>query len=94
MLEVAVGLTGAEKGLLLAQRDGDGDGKLDLVCHRGFKRDPGESSVAQRFAECVVERDTIIREDAPGDGAGALPTTRSTRSWRSPCTCTTTSRAS
>ena len=71
VLEVAVGLTGAEKGLLLSQSDGDGDGKLDLVCHRGFKRDPGESSVAQRFAECVVERDTIIREDAPGDGHAA-----------------------
>ena len=71
VLEVAVALTGAEKGLLLSQSDGDGDGKLDLVCHRGFRRDPGESSVAQRFGECVVERDTIIREDAPGDGHAA-----------------------
>ncbi len=71
VLQVALQLTDAERGLLLAQRDGDGDGLLDLVCHVGFRRDPGESSLAQRFAERVMERDEIVREDAPGDGSAA-----------------------
>ncbi|MBA2629790.1 MAG: HD domain-containing protein, partial [Thermoleophilaceae bacterium] len=68
VLEVAIQLSGAERGLLLSQHDGDGDGKLDLVSHRGFERDPGASSLAQRFADRVIERDEIIREDTPGDG--------------------------
>ena len=65
---MAIQLSGAERGLLLSQHDGDGDGKLDLVSHRGFERDPGASSLAQRFADRVIERDEIIREDTPGDG--------------------------
>ena len=68
VLEVAIQVSGAERGLLLSQRDRDGDGKLDLVCHRGFERDPGASTLAQRFADRVMERDEIIREDSPGDG--------------------------
>ena len=68
VLEVAVQLSAAEKGVLLSQRDGDGDGKLDLVCQRGFEDDPGSSSLAQRFADRVIERDEIIREDSPGEG--------------------------
>jgi diguanylate cyclase (GGDEF)-like protein len=68
VLEVAIQLSGAERGLLLSQEDKDGDGKLDFVCHRGFERDPSKSSLAQRFADRVMERDEIIREDAPGDG--------------------------
>jgi len=71
VLEVAVRLSQAERGLLLSRRDGDGDGQLDLVCHRGFRNDPAHSSVAQRFAERVLERDEIVREDAPGDGVSA-----------------------
>ena len=71
VLEVAIELTGAEKGVLLSQHDRDGDGDLDLVCHRGFERDPGASSLAQRFAHRVVERDEIIREDTPGAGRAA-----------------------
>jgi diguanylate cyclase (GGDEF)-like protein len=68
VMEVAIQLSGAQRGLLLSQRDGDGDGKLDLVCHRGFESDPGASSLAQRFADRVMERDEIVREDAPGEG--------------------------
>jgi diguanylate cyclase (GGDEF)-like protein len=71
VLEVAVRLSQAERGLLLSKRDGDGDGRLDLICHRGFQNDPSESSVAQRFAGRVLERDEIVREDAPGDGVSA-----------------------
>ena len=68
VLEVAIQLSGASKGVLLSQRDADGDGNLDLVCHRGFEGDPGVSSLAQRFADRVMERDEIIREDSPGEG--------------------------
>jgi diguanylate cyclase (GGDEF)-like protein len=71
VLEVATRLSQAERGLLLSKRDTDGDGQLDLVCHIGFHNDPAESSVAQRFAEWVLERDEIVREDAPGDGGSA-----------------------
>ncbi|HLM08599.1 MAG TPA: HD domain-containing phosphohydrolase [Thermoleophilaceae bacterium] len=67
IMQVAVQLSGAERGLLLAKRDSDGDGRLDVVCHMGFQRDPSDSAVAQRFARRVLERDEIVREDAPSD---------------------------
>jgi len=68
VLQVAIELSGAQRGVLLAQKDVDGDGNLDLVCARGFEGDPGTSSLAQRFADRVMERDEIIREDSPGEG--------------------------
>jgi HD-GYP domain-containing protein (c-di-GMP phosphodiesterase class II) len=68
VLATAMKLTDAEKGLLLSRRDEDGDGRLDLVCAQGFEHDPAESRVAQRFADRVVERDEIVREDDPGEG--------------------------
>jgi diguanylate cyclase (GGDEF)-like protein len=71
VLEVATRLSHAECGLLLSKRDADADGMLDLVCHRGFRNDPTDSSVAQRFAEAVLERDEVIRDDAPGEGVSA-----------------------
>lgn len=68
VLETAIELSGAQRGVLLAQHDGDGDGRLDLVCQRGFEGDAGASSLAQRFAGRVMERDEILREDSPGAG--------------------------
>jgi diguanylate cyclase (GGDEF)-like protein len=68
ILATAMRLTEAQKGLLLSRRDEDGDGLLDLVCTRGFEHDPAESRVAQHFADRVIERDEIVREDDPGDG--------------------------
>jgi len=68
LLRIAIELVGAEKGLLLSRADGDHDGRLDLVTHRGFEHDPADSDVAQRFAERVIARDEIVREDEPGAG--------------------------
>jgi diguanylate cyclase (GGDEF)-like protein len=60
---------GAEKGLLLGKVDRDGDGRLDVITHRGFAHDPAASDLAQRFAERVLERDEIVREDEPSPGS-------------------------
>jgi len=65
VLRVALDLTDAPKGLLLARTDGDGDGHLDLIAAAGFDEDPRRSEIAQRFAERVLERDVVIREDSP-----------------------------
>jgi diguanylate cyclase (GGDEF)-like protein len=66
VLRIAIELVGAEKGLLLSRGDRDQDGRLDLITHQGFEHDPADSDVAQRFAERVLERDEIVREDEPG----------------------------
>jgi HD-GYP domain-containing protein (c-di-GMP phosphodiesterase class II)/GGDEF domain-containing protein len=72
VLEAAIKLVGAQKGLLLSRADADADGDLDLVCAHGFEQDPENSTIAQRFAREVIERDRILREDAPsGDGRAA-----------------------
>src|SRR4051794_2637401 len=63
VLHIAVTLLEAEKGVLLSRRDGDGDGRLDVVCAEGFENDPRDSALAQRFAGLVIERDKTIRED-------------------------------
>lgn len=63
VLQTAIKLVGAEKGLLLSRQDLDADGDLDLVCHLGFESDPTHSAVAQRFAGEVLERDQTVRED-------------------------------
>jgi HD-GYP domain-containing protein (c-di-GMP phosphodiesterase class II) len=63
ILRAAITLVDAEKGLLLSRRDADDDGRLDMVCAHGFAHDPSGSSVVQRFAREVIERDRIVRED-------------------------------
>ncbi len=65
VLRVALDLTDAPKGLLLSRKDADGDGRLDVVAAQGFDGDPSQSQIAQAFAERVLERDAVIREDAP-----------------------------
>jgi len=65
VLRVALDLTDAPKGLLLARTDGDGNGRLDVVAAEGFDEDAGRSEIAQSFAERVVERGVVIREDSP-----------------------------
>jgi HD-GYP domain-containing protein (c-di-GMP phosphodiesterase class II) len=62
VLQTAIKLVEAEKGLLLSREDLDADGDLDLICHHGFEHDPTHSAVAQRFAGDVIERDETVRE--------------------------------
>jgi GGDEF domain-containing protein len=75
VLQAAITLLEAEKGLLLSRTDEDGDGELDFVLSHGFEHDAAHSAVAQRFARRVLERDEIVREDDPvapeGEAAGA-----------------------
>jgi diguanylate cyclase (GGDEF)-like protein len=71
VLQTAVKLVEAPKGLLLSREDADGDGALDLVVSHGFEHDPAESDVAQRFARQVLRSDEIVREDEPVADGGA-----------------------
>jgi len=63
VLQTAVQLVDAEKGILLSREDEDGDGDFDTVCHTGFKHDPTGSAVAQAFAGRVLRHDETVRED-------------------------------
>jgi HD-GYP domain-containing protein (c-di-GMP phosphodiesterase class II) len=63
VLQTAMSLIDADKGLLL-RRDGDGDGsRLRVARHLGFEHDPDESALARSFAERVLKRDETIREN-------------------------------
>ncbi len=68
VLEVAIDLLGAEKGLLISREDLDGDGDLDMVVAHGFQHDPEHSQVVQRFAQKVISSDETVREDSVSDG--------------------------
>jgi diguanylate cyclase (GGDEF)-like protein len=71
VLQAAIQLVEAEKGILLSREDADGDGALDVAVAHGFEHDPQDSSVAQRFAHEVLALDEIVREDAPRSDVGA-----------------------
>jgi HD-GYP domain-containing protein (c-di-GMP phosphodiesterase class II) len=71
VLQTAIRLVEAPKGMLLSRQDADGDGELDVVVSHGFDHDPSESEVAQRFARQVLTSDEIVREDDPGSGSGS-----------------------
>ena len=73
VLHTAVTLLEAEKGLLFSREDADGDGVLDLMRWEGFEHDPRESTVAQRFANDVIEHDATIRQDNRAELEGANP---------------------
>ena len=72
ILQTAIELVGADRGMLLSREDGDGDGALDVMTAEGFEHDPSTSVVAQRFARQVLALDEIVREDAPADDVGEL----------------------
>jgi HD-GYP domain-containing protein (c-di-GMP phosphodiesterase class II) len=71
VLQAAIQLVEAEKGILLSREDADGDGALDVAIAHGFEHDPQDSTVAQRFAHEVLALDEIVREDAPTSNVGA-----------------------
>jgi GGDEF domain-containing protein len=71
ILEAAIQLVDAEKGLLISREDADGDGSLDVVMSHGFEHDPTHSAVAQRFARAVLAQDEILRDDDPPDDTDA-----------------------
>jgi diguanylate cyclase (GGDEF)-like protein len=60
VLQTAVSLTEAEKGILLT-RDGDGD--LDVAAHSGFDEDARLDELAERFGGEALEQDRTLRED-------------------------------
>lgn len=66
ILELTMGLVEADKGILLSAREKPDEGR-EVVCALGFDNDPQDSTIAQRFATEVIERDTTIREDDVGD---------------------------
>jgi GGDEF domain-containing protein len=70
ILQAAIELVGADRGMLLSREDDDGDGALDVLVAEGFEHDPSTSVVAQRFARQVLALDEIVREDAPTDDVG------------------------
>jgi GGDEF domain-containing protein len=72
ILQAAIELVGADRGMLLSREDDDGDGALDVMVAEGFEHDPSTSVVAQRFARQVLALDEIVREDAPTDDVGHL----------------------
>jgi diguanylate cyclase (GGDEF)-like protein len=65
VLRLAKKLLDAEKGLLLSREDEDSDGRLDLISAEGFENDPADSAIMQRFANEVIDKDRIVREDEP-----------------------------
>jgi diguanylate cyclase (GGDEF)-like protein len=65
VLQTAIRLVEAPKGMLLSREDADGDGALDVVVAYGFENDPADSDAAQRFARHVLRSDEIVREDRP-----------------------------
>jgi HD-GYP domain-containing protein (c-di-GMP phosphodiesterase class II) len=72
ILQTAIKLVEAPKGMLLSREDADGDGDLDVAISYGFDHDPSDSDVAQHFARQVLSSDEIVREDEPvGDRASA-----------------------
>ena len=65
ILEAAIRLVEAEKGLLISREDEDGDGALDVVLSHGFEHDPSQSAIAQRFGRAVLAEDEILRDNDP-----------------------------
>jgi diguanylate cyclase (GGDEF)-like protein len=63
VLHMSMTLTEARRGLLLLRADDDGDGVTDRLVPSANEGIDETDPVAKRFAEEVIERDTIVRED-------------------------------
>ena len=64
VLQTALSLLNADKGLLLSRdENGGGSGRLSVVRHLGFDHDPEESALARSFGERVINRDETVREN-------------------------------
>ncbi len=61
VLQTAISLLDAEKGLLLSRRESGA--RLSVVRHLGFDHDPQDSALARSFAERVMSQDETIREN-------------------------------
>jgi diguanylate cyclase (GGDEF)-like protein len=67
VLHVAIELLGAQKGVLLAHTDEDGDGDLDLVAQEGFESDPEHHPLVQHLAQQTLDEQETLRIDDPED---------------------------
>jgi HD-GYP domain-containing protein (c-di-GMP phosphodiesterase class II)/GGDEF domain-containing protein len=63
VLQTALSLLGAEKGLLLRRPDPGSGERLQVARHLGFDHDPADSALARSFAERVLARDETAREN-------------------------------
>jgi diguanylate cyclase (GGDEF)-like protein len=62
VLEAAMAILEADRGLLLGRDDADGDGNLDVICAIGFDADPESDPFVQRIGERSLDRDETVRE--------------------------------
>jgi HD-GYP domain-containing protein (c-di-GMP phosphodiesterase class II) len=72
VLPTAMGLLGAEKGILMRRGN---DARLAVVCHEGFTADPAESGIAARAAREAVDtgRPVRVEDEDRLNGAGTAP---------------------
>lgn len=63
VLQAAMSMLEADRGLLLGRDDGDGDGNLDVICALGFDdRDPEEDPFVQSIGSRTLREDETVRE--------------------------------
>ncbi len=63
VLEAAMSMLDADRGLLLGRDDGNGDGNLDVICAIGFKdSDPEQDPFVQQIGGRTLDQDETVRE--------------------------------
>ena len=63
VLQAAMSMLDADRGLLLGRHDADGDGNLDVICAIGFgERDPEEDPFVQQIGGRTLNEDETVRE--------------------------------
>lgn len=66
VLQTALELTGAPRGLLLTRRPGDVTGRLDVAATHGIDDAALPSALAERFAHEPIPAGMVLRETDPG----------------------------